>query len=310
MTDPRSILVTGGAGFIGSHLVDALIARGSRVTVVDDFSSGSPANLHPDATLIEGDISLAATMERLGNFDFDVVLHHAAQMDVRKSVKDSAADAMTNIVGTLRLLEKAAAAGARRFIFASTGGAIYGEPQHTPQREDHPTHPSSPYGCAKLAVEHYLRYFSEVRGLKSVALRYANVYGPRQNEAGEAGVIAIFIGRMMAGEPLKVYGSGEQTRDYVFIDDVVRANLAAIDGVFQGGWNVGTGRETSVNTLISSLAAILKSDPVIKHEGQRLGEQSRSVIDGSAFRGMARLPDPVALDAGLRKTIEWFLEER
>src|SRR5436305_11184958 len=226
------VLVTGGAGFIGSHIVDALIARGDRVTVVDDLSTGNRANVNPKAELRVIDVGAAAVT------DVDAVIHQAAQVDLRKSVADPGSDAEVNVVGSVRLLEAAARAGVKRFLFASTGGALYGEPLQVPQTEDHPANPLSPYGSAKLAVEHYLHYFREVRGLPCVALRYANVYGPRQNAKGEAGVVAIFAPRLLADEDVTINGSGEQTRDFVYVGDVVAANLAALDGGFGGAFNV------------------------------------------------------------------------
>jgi UDP-glucose 4-epimerase len=291
------VLVTGGAGFIGSHIVDALIARGDRVTIVDDLSTGDRANVHPRAKLQVMDI-------RDADVDaVDVVVHQAAQIDVRKSVADPAFDAEVNIVGSIRLLEAAARAGVKRFVFASSGGAIYGEPVAVPQTEDHPTNPLSPYGCAKLSFEHYLGLYV---GVSCVALRYANVYGPRQNAKGEAGVIAIWAPHLWAGEEVTINGSGEQTRDFVYVDDVVAANLAAIDGDFRGAFNVGTGVETSVNALHAMMARIAGATAPPRHAAAKPGEQMRSVLDGSRLRALAKLPEPVALEEGLRRTLEWF----
>jgi len=291
------VLVTGGAGFIGSHIVDALIARGDRVTIVDDLSTGSRANVNPRAELHVMDIRDAVVGTA------DVVVHEAAQIDVRKSVADPAFDAEVNIVGSIRLLDAAAKAGVKRFVFASSGGAIYGEPVEVPQTEEHPTNPLSPYGCAKLSFEHYMNLYDDV---SCVALRYANVYGPRQNAKGEAGVIAIFAPHLWAGEEVTINGSGEQTRDFVYVDDVVAANLAAIDGDFRGAFNVGTGVETSVNTLHAMMARITGATAPARHGPAKAGEQLRSVLDGSRLRTLARLPEPVALEDGLRRTLEWF----
>lgn len=291
------VLVTGGAGFIGSHIVDALIARGDRVTVVDDLSTGDRANVNPRAELRVMDIRDAEVAA------VDVVVHHAAQVDVRKSVADPAFDAEVNIVGSIRLLEAAAKAGVKRFVFASSGGAIYGEPVEVPQNETHPTKPLSPYGCAKLSFEHYMNLYD---GVACVALRYANVYGPRQNANGEAGVVAIWAPRLWAGDEVTINGSGEQTRDFVYVDDVVAANLAAIDGDFRGAFNVGTGVETSVNALHALMARIAGATAPPRHAPAKAGEQLRSVLDGSRFRRLASLPEPVALEDGLRRTLEWF----
>jgi UDP-glucose 4-epimerase len=289
---PRHVLVTGGAGFIGSHLVDAFVDRGWRVSVVDDLSTGDRRNLNPRAEFHQADIretDLVATVRP------DVICHHAAQMDVRRSVSDPLFDADVNVMGSLRLLQAAVDAAVKRFIFASSGGALYGEPLTAPQTEEHPANPISPYGCAKLSVEHYLYYFRLVHGLSSVALRYANVYGPRQNTKGEAGVVAIFIDRMKRGETVTINGDGEQTRDFVYVSDVVAANMAAADAEWQGSFNVGTGVETSVNQLAALLGARSTHGP------GKAGEQRRSVLDGSKL-GITYTP----LRDGLKETVAWF----
>jgi UDP-glucose 4-epimerase len=300
----RHVLVTGGAGFIGSNLVDAYLARGWRVSIVDDLSTGDRRNLNPAADFHEMHVGDAA--ELVAAIRPDVINHHAAQIDVRKSVADPAADAETNIIATLRLLQAAAAAGVKKFVFASTGGAIYGEPDEVPQTEAHATRPLSPYGCAKLAVEHYLHFFREVHGLDFAALRYANVYGPRQNAKGEAGVIAIFARALLEGRTPIINGSGNQTRDYVYVEDVVRANLAASEQDFAGSWNVGTGVETDVNQLFGAIARALGSTAEAKHGPAKPGEQRRSVLDGQALREKASLPAPISLADGLAHTVNWF----
>jgi len=284
----KHVLVTGGAGFIGSHVVDAYIDRGWRVSVVDDLSTGNRANLNPKAEFYMMDIS-ATPLDKIRP---DVISHHAAQMDVRRSVADPVFDARTNILGALRLLQKSVECGVKRFIFASTGGAVYGEPVFAPQTEEHPTNPLSPYGCAKLSVEHYLNYFRAVHGLSTVALRYANVYGPRQNAMGEAGVVAIFIGKKLRGERAKINGDGEQTRDYVYVADVVAANMDVTESSETGPYNVGTGIETSVNQLAKMIG--VETD----HGPAKAGEQRRSVL-ASKF-GRTPLAD------GLRETLAWF----
>jgi UDP-glucose 4-epimerase len=300
-------LVTGGAGFIGSHVADAYLARGWRVTVIDDFSTGKRENVDPRAEVIEADIKDPATAELLRELRPDVISHHAAQIDVRVSVSDPARDAETNIVATLRLLQAAASIGVGRFVFASTGGAIYGEPIDGLQDETHPARPLSPYGCAKLAVEHYMDYFRVVHGLSAVALRYANVYGPRQNPKGEAGVIAIFTERMLRGEEVTIHGSGAQTRDYVFIRDVVAANLAVTDGAaLEGPYNVGTGVETDLVALHASLADATGLRLPPRHGPAKTGEQMRSVLDGRKLRALASLAEPVSIDDGLQQTVAWF----
>jgi len=288
----KHVLITGGAGFIGSHLVDAYLQRGWRVSVIDDLSTGDRRNLNPRAQFYEADVRNADIAELRP----DVISHHAAQMDVRRSVADPVFDADVNVLGSVRLLQKAAEIGVKRFIFASTGGAIYGEPLFAPQTEAHPTYPLSPYGCAKLAVEHYMSYFRAVHGLSTIALRYANVYGPRQNSKGEAGVVAIFIERKRRGEQATINGDGEQTRDFVYVGDVVAANMAVSESSDAGPLNVGTGVETSVNQL----AALLGINAA--HGPAKAGEQRRSVL-ASKF-GRTPLAD------GLRETVAWFNRPR
>ena len=305
----KHVVVTGGAGFIGSNIADAYIERGWRVTIFDNLSSGDRRNVHPSAAFHQLDIRDAAAADLIRALKPDVISHHAAQMDVRKSVEDPAADADVNVVGSLRILEAAVDAAVKRFVFASTGGAIYGEPVEGAQDESHPTAPLSPYGCAKLAVEHYLHYYRVVHGLSSVALRYANVYGPRQSAHGEAGVVAIFAGRMIDGQPSTINGSGTQTRDFVYIDDVVAANMAASDAGWQGEYNVGTGVETSVNELYASLASIAGSDVPAAHGPAKEGEQLRSVLDGSRLRKLAALPERTSLRDGLATTFTWLRDK-
>ncbi|HEX8154433.1 MAG TPA: NAD-dependent epimerase/dehydratase family protein [Thermoanaerobaculia bacterium] len=302
----RHVLVTGGAGFIGSHLVDAYLARGWRVSVIDDLSTGDRANVDPRAELHVADLRDAAAADLIGELRPDVISHQAAQVDVRVSVGDPAADAHINVVGSLRLLQKAADVGVSRFIFASSGGATYGEPIGGPQDETHPQRPLSPYGCAKLAVEHYLEYFRIVQGLSCVALRYANVYGPRQSVRGEAGVIAIFADRMLRGEDVTINGSGEQTRDFVFVGDVVAANVAVSEGAWSGAFNVGTGIESSIVDIHRMLAAVIGTKRPALHAPPKLGEQMRSVLDGRKLREAAHLPPPVEIRQGLAQTIDWF----
>jgi UDP-glucose 4-epimerase len=302
----KHVVVTGGAGFIGSNIADGYLERGWRVTIIDNLSTGDRRNVNPRAEFHEIDIREAAAADLIRELKPDVINHHAAQMDVRKSVEDPAADAEVNVVGSLRILEAAVDAAVKRFVFASTGGAIYGDPVEVPQSESHPTAPLSPYGCAKRAVEHYLHYYRVVRGLSSVALRYANVYGPRQNAHGEAGVVAIFAGRLIDRQQSTINGSGTQTRDFVYVDDVVAANLAASDAEWQGEYNVGTGVETSVKELYDALASIAGVDIPAAHGPAKDGEQLRSVLDGSRLRTVATLPEPVALRDGLAKTFAWF----
>jgi UDP-glucose 4-epimerase len=306
----KHVVVTGGAGFIGSNIADAYLARGWRVTIIDKLITGKSRNVDSRADFHELDIRDAAAGDLIRALKPDVISHHAAQMDVRKSVDDPAADADVNVIGTLRILEAAVDAAVKRVIFASTGGAIYGDPVEVPQTETHPLNPLSPYGCAKLAVERYLNYYRVVRGLSSVALRYANVYGPRQNAHGEAGVVAIFAGRLLDGQQATINGSGEQTRDFVYVDDVVAANLAASDAEWQGEYNVGTGVETTINELYDSLASIAGVDTPAVHAPGKEGEQLRSVLDGNRLRTLANLPERKPLSEGLKETFEWFRGDR
>ena len=266
MSEPQRVVVTGGAGFIGSHVVDAYLSRGHRVWVVDDLSSGRRENLSPDAELIVADVGSSEVRDLFREVRPDVVNHHAAQIDVRVSVEDPRRDARTNIDGLLNLTEAALEVGARRFVFVSSGGVVYGEPEVRPTPETMPKLPLSPYGVTKLAGEYYLNYYRRVHGMEYVALRYSNVFGPRQDPHGEAGVVAIFCNRLLAGEGLTIFGDGEQTRDYVFVKDVAAANmlvsemaLPAVDGDGEGlddvAFNVGTGLATSVNRLAVSISS-------------------------------------------------------
>lgn len=300
------ILVTGGAGFIASHVVDGYVARGHDVTVIDDLSSGRRENVNPKAELIVADLRDPQTAASLRGRRFDLVNHHAAQIDVRVSVADPAADAELNIVAALRLFQTMVDDGVKKFVFASSGGAAYGEPHYAPQDEQHPVAPISPYGCAKLAIDQYLQFFRTAYGVKAVSLRYGNVYGPRQRKDGEAGVIAIFAGAMLDGQTVRINGDGEQTRDYVFVGDVARANMAASEEGFDGIYNVGTGVETSVNQLYAALARSIGTDRPAEYAPAKVGEQRRSVLDGTKLRRAAGLPDPVQLEEGLAETVAWL----
>ncbi|HYM59515.1 MAG TPA: NAD-dependent epimerase/dehydratase family protein [Thermoanaerobaculia bacterium] len=302
----KHALVTGGAGFIGSHVVDAYVERGLRVSVIDNLSTGNRRNLNPKAEFYEADLRDPATAALLDDLRPDLINHHAAQIDVRTSVADPAFDAEVNVVASLRLLQKAAETGVERIVFASSGGAIYGEPREVPQTESHPAGPVSPYGCAKLAIEHYLHYFRVVKGLSSVALRYANVYGPRQSSRGEAGVIAIFADHLLRDDEATIFGSGAQSRDFVYVGDVVAANMTASFGGMSGSYNVGTGVETSILTIYDMIAAAAGSERRPRHAEAKAGEQMRSVVSGDALRRLADLPEPVALQDGIGRTVDWF----
>jgi UDP-glucose 4-epimerase len=304
------VLVTGGAGFIASHVTDHLITAGVEVVVLDNFASGKRQSLNPRARLYEADIGgegIGALFERER---FDCIDHHAAQMNVRRSVEDPVFDARVNILGSLNLLQAAVASGVKKFVFASTGGAIYGEQLAFPADETHPTSPMSPYGVAKLAVEKYLAVYEEVYDLPYTVLRYANVYGPRQDPHGEAGVVAIFGQRLLAQEPAIINGDGEQTRDFIYVDDVVRANVLAVTTDLRGIYNVGTGIETSVNVLYTHLATHSGATGAPRHGPPKAGEQRRSVLDCRKLQTATGWTPTVLLDEGLRRTVAYFAEQR
>ncbi|HEX5582052.1 NAD-dependent epimerase/dehydratase family protein [Gaiella sp.] len=298
-------VVTGGAGFIGSTLVDTLLARGDEVHVVDDLSSGRREQVAEGATLHVRDIR-EPLAETFAEARPDVVFHLAAQVDVRVSVADPAADARTNVIGTVNVLEAARAHDAQ-VVFTSTGGAIYGECDE-PALEEDARLPVSPYGTSKLAGEEYLATWNRLYGSSHVALRLGNVYGPRQDPHGEAGVVAIFLSRIRDGKPATIFGDGRQTRDYVAASDVVRALVAAV-GAGGGGFNVGTGVETSVLELWQACREATGVEAEVVHDPPRLGELQRSVLDpGRAERELGWRPE-VALPDGLRRTWEWLREE-
>ncbi len=312
---PLHILVTGGAGFIGSHVVDGYHRAGHRVTVVDNLSTGRMANLNTRAQFFPADIRSATLDAIFQQGRFDVVNHHAAHIDLRRSVADPWHDAEVNILGTLNLLECALRFAVRQVIFASTGGAVYGDGVPYPTPESHPARPLSPYGVAKLAVEHYLHYYQAVHNLRSVVLRYANVYGPRQDPYGEAGVVAIFAERLLQGEGPVINGDGRQTRDFVFVGDVVRANLLALDDLKEDSVdsdplvvNIGTGQELSVNELFHRLKTFQPSAPEPIYAPPKSGEQRRSVLDPSYAKRTLGWEPLVPLEEGLRETWDWFKE--
>jgi UDP-glucose 4-epimerase len=300
------ILVTGGAGFIASQVADAFIAAGHQVVILDDLSTGYEKNINPKAKFVKANIG-DKNLDKLFEAEkFDVVNHHAAQMDVRRSVKDPEFDAATNILGTINLLQNCVNYGVKKFMFASTGGAVYGEQDYFPADEKHNQQPKSPYGISKLAVEKYLYFYNSEHKLNYTILRYANIYGPRQNPFGEAGVVAIFSTRLLKGEQPIINGHGEQTRDYVFVGDVVKANLLGLKDESTNVYNVGTGIETDVNQLFHYINNITQANKEEKHGPTAAGEQLRSVITSDKLFNKFGWRPTTKLEDGLKATVDYF----
>lgn len=300
------ILVTGGAGFIASHVADAFVAAGHQVAILDDLSSGQRENLNARATFYQLDVRDAGVADVMRRERPEVLCHHAAQIDVRRSVADPIFDAQVNLLGLLNLLEHGRQQGLKRVLFSSTGGAIYGNQDVFPAPETHQTAPLSPYGIAKLASERYLFFYSSTYGISYAALRYGNVYGPRQNPHGEAGVVAIFAEKLLRGEQPIINGEGKQSRDYVYVGDLVRANLAALTAEFCGAVNLGTGIETDVNTIFHHLRTLCGSNAPEQHGPAKPGEQMRSVIDSTLAQRVLGWRPQVSLEEGLRETLAFF----
>jgi UDP-glucose 4-epimerase len=300
------ILVTGGAGFIGSHVVDGYVAAGHDVLVVDNLCTGKRENLNPKARFHQLDILEPKTAELIREERPDVLNHHAAQMDVRRSVADPLFDARTNVLGTIALLEAARQAGVKKVLFVSSGGAVYGEQETFPAPETHPTWPVSPYGVSKRSGELYCHFYLAEYRMPFVALRYANVYGPRQDPHGEAGVVAIFSGKMLRGEPITVNGDGKQTRDYVYVGDVARMSVLALQREATGPVNIGTGVETDVNQLAGTLLEVSGSRSEVRHGPAKSGEQRRSVVDVRRAADVFGWRPEVSLHDGLARTVEFF----
>ena len=310
----KRVLITGGAGFIGSHVCDLFLDQGWSVEIVDDLSTGKRVNLPDDVTLHELDIRTDEAARLIREGSFDLVVHLAAQMDVRKSVADPVFDAGTNIVGTLSITEAIRATKKRpRLVFSSTGGVLYGDFVTPPNVENFPKDPESPYAIAKLSVEYYLAYYGRVHGLDTVSLRFGNVYGPRQDPHGEAGVVAIFCGRILEGKPLTIFGDGKQTRDYVYVRDVAQAtyiaatkNLPRVERVDSRGFNIGTGVGTSVNEIAETLLRVSKRQARVEYAPARPGEQQHSFVNvGKAAKELGWKPT-VSLERGLDETFAWF----
>jgi UDP-glucose 4-epimerase len=307
------VLVTGGAGFIGSHLAAEYQRAGWEVTVIDDLSRGRESNVPPGATLIKADVRSPEARAAAARGRFDVLNLQAAQIDVRVSVTDPALDAQTNLFGLINMLEGAAEGKVRRVVFASSGGVVYGDPDVLPTPETAPKMPISPYGVSKLGGEHYLRALGALRGFEAVALRYANVFGPRQDPKSEAGVVSIFVSRVLAGESLTIYGDGKQTRDYVFVEDVARANVAASTAKLPDivdhdsrAFNIATSVQQSVLDLANAVAEVMGAKPKIDFAPARAGELNRSALDVSKARKYLGWAPQVSFNDGLRAVAEWF----
>jgi len=300
------ILVTGGAGFIGSHIVNSYIELGHNVIVIDDLSSGDKNLINPKANFYHLNINSQEVKSILEKEKISVINHHAAQISVSDSVVNPLFDANSNIIGTLQLLQNAVKLGVGKFIFASTGGAMYGEQESFPANEDHPCKPLSPYGISKLCAENYIEYFCMQHGLSTTILRYSNVYGPNQNPHGEAGVVAIFCERIIKGLPLVISGNGEQTRDFISVKDIAKVNSIALDQECNGIFNVGTGKETSVNFLTQSLIKISNTNISAKNGPPRKGEQKRSVIESKKLLKSFGWKPSIDLEEGLVETFNYF----
>jgi len=300
------ILVTGGAGFIGSHIVDAYINAGHAVVIIDDLSTGRIQNVNKNAEFVCANIQDAEVEEVFQRHAFDVVNHQAAQMDVRRSVEDPVFDARNNVLGFINILQNAVKYGVKKAIFSSSGGAIYGEQDYFPADEEHKLQPYSPYGITKLVGEKYLFFYALNYGLKYTALRYANVYGPRQNPFGEAGVVAIFTKMLLENKQPVINGTGEQTRDFVYVKDVVKASLLALEQNNSNIFNIGTARETTINELYDSLCKAANAASDVKHGPGKEGEQFRSVISYKKAEKELGWKPYYSLDKGLEETIDYF----
>ncbi|MCE1165740.1 MAG: GDP-mannose 4,6-dehydratase [Bacteroidetes bacterium] len=303
------ILITGGAGFIGSNIADEYIRLGHKVTIIDNLSAGNIENINPDCNFYKISLGGKRLEEVFRKEKFDVVNHHAAQINLRTSVMNPVYDAETNIIDTLRLLELSVKYGIRKFIFASSGGAVYGEQLKYPAVETHESNPMSPYGISKLTVENYLKFFGKQHGLDNIILRYSNVYGPRQNFAGESGVISIFLNNIISGDSPKINGNGNHTRDFVFVKDVVNANVLALNHKGSDMFNVSTSKETSINSIVKLIIKISKTEIKIKHLPPIKGEQKRSILSYKKAERILGWKPQYDIEKGIEETLRWFLNK-
>lgn len=304
------ILVTGGAGFIGSNLADELIEKGYDVAIVDDLSTGQEENINPKADFHKVDISdYEALSQAIGEIKPEVIFHLAAQVNVRKSVENPVRDVAVNVGGTVNLLDLATKHKVKHFIFSSTGGAIYGDKAQRPTPETEEANPQSPYGINKLASEKFVQFFAHEHGIKFTILRYANVYGPRQNPLGGAGVVAIYAYKMIKGEPMTMFGDGSQTRDYVFVSDVVNANVSAFEKSVTGVFNIGTGKETSLNDIVLALEKVTGNKADIEHIPANPSEQLNSCLDISKAQSELDWNAQVDLENGITQLTQFFKEK-
>lgn len=300
------VLVTGGAGFIGSHIQDALVAAGHEVVVVDNLSSGHRENVNGRAAFHQLDIADSRLRDVFASCRPEAVFHLAAQIDVRRSVREPLYDASANILGSIHLLEMCRAFGTRRIVYASTGGAIYGDPEYLPADEDHPVNPISQYGISKHTVEHYLRLYWQNHGISYLALRFPNVYGPRQDPHGEAGVVAIFSLQMLTGIQPVIFGDGTKTRDYVYVDDIVEANLIGLNNEVVGIYNLGWGTEITDQTIFDMVRAAVGAQVAPRYEARRLGEVERICLDAGRARQELGWTPRVSLETGIGRAVEYY----
>lgn len=305
-----NILVTGGAGFIGSHIVEALLSRGDTVTVFDDLSYGKKQYVPNTARFIKGSVTNAKQVAKVfESGKIQAIVHLAAQKNARHSVDDPIFDAQQNILGSITMLEAARKNKVKRFVFASTGGVMYGEAKKIPTPETEPVNPMSPYAIAKRSVEYYLQYYSEVHSISTIALRFANVFGPRQDPKGEAGVVAIFLSQLLAGKTPQIFGKGTQTRDYIYVADAVKAALAGIDSTVQGHYNIGAGIQISVNELYKKICTISQIKKTPRYVSPISGEQQTSALDSAKARKQLGWKPKTSIDEGIASTYSWFAHQ-